>query len=68
LRHTEGEGLLEHHVPEVTSQVTFSIGLNAMVGYQRSRLAIEYWHQSNAGLGDVNIGLDMLVFMGGWAF
>ena len=63
-----GVGLLEHHVPEVSSQVNVSLGLNAMVGYQRSRLAVEYWHQSNAGLGAANVGLDLLALMGGWAF
>lgn len=63
-----GVGLLDRHVHEVSSQVNFSLGLNAMLGFRRSRVAVEYWHHSNAGLGRQNAGLDMLALMGGWAF
>jgi len=63
-----GVGVLDQHVPELTSQVNFSLGAQIIGGYQRVRLALEYWHQSNAFLGSTNAGLDMITIMGGWAF
>jgi len=63
-----GVGYFDHAVPELSSQVNFSLGAQVLVGYRRARVAFEYWHQSNAYLGDVNAGLDMLAFTGGWQF
>lgn len=63
-----GGAVLPYHVPELTSTVNFSLGLQTMVGYDHARFSIEYWHQSNAGLGEINGGLDMLTVMGGWSF
>lgn len=63
-----GVGYLSQHVPEVSSRVNFDLAASVIVGYKQSRLAVEYWHQSNAGLGDRNAGLDMLAMMGGMVF
>lgn len=63
-----GVGVIEHHVPELSTRVNFSLGLQASVGYQRGRVAVEYWHQSNAHTGTHNAGLDLLAIMGGWVF
>ena len=63
-----GVGYLDHHVPELTSHVNFSLGAQILIGYGSARMAVEYWHQSNAGLGDHNAGLDMLAISGGWRF
>ncbi len=63
-----GVGVLEHHVPELSTRVNFSLGLQLSAGYQRGRIAVEYWHQSNAHTGTHNAGLDLLAIMGGWVF
>lgn len=63
-----GVGLLDHHVPELTSTVNFDLAATVAIGYNHSRIAVEYWHQSNAGLGDRNAGLDMVAIMGGLSF
>lgn len=63
-----GGAILPYHVRELTSTVNFSLGLQTTVGYDRARVALEWWHQSNAFLGGCNAGLDFLALMGGWAF
>jgi hypothetical protein len=63
-----GGAILPSHVRELTSPVNFSLGLQTTIGYQHARVALEYWHQSNASLGHRNAGLDMVAVMGGWAF
>lgn len=63
-----GGAVLPTHVRELTSTVNFSLGVQATVGYDHARIALEYWHQSNANLGARNIGLDMVAVMGGWSF
>lgn len=63
-----GVGALDHHVPELSTRVNFSLGLQVSAGYQRGRVALEYWHQSNANTGLHNAGLDLLAVMGGWVF
>jgi hypothetical protein len=55
-------------VPELSSTANFSLGGQLALGYQRTQINLGYWHISNAGLGDVNTGLDMLTVMGGWAW
>jgi hypothetical protein len=63
-----GVAFLPRHVPELTSTVNFSLGLQGTIRYDRVNVSAEYWHQSNAGLGSTNAGLDMLAVMGGWTF
>ena len=55
-------------VYELPSQTQFSLGASLLMGYQQWRVAMEYWHLSNAGLAEPNIGLDLLVLSRGWAF
>lgn len=63
-----GVGYLDHHVPELASRVNFSLGFHIMAGYERYRLGVVYWHQSNAELGYPNAGLDMVAVMTGLHF
>ena len=63
-----GVGFLDHAVPELSTTTNFSLGLQALMGYGNARVGLEYWHLSNAGLGSVNAGLDMLVLQAGWVF
>lgn len=63
-----GVGYLYDRVPELSGQVNFSLGASVMVGYQRSRVAVEYWHQSNACLGSQNAGVDVIGLMAGISF
>lgn len=46
----------------------FEVGAQILVGYEDFRVGLEYWHLSNAGLRQPNIGLDMLVVQTGWRF
>lgn len=46
--------------PELPMRTQFEIGGGLLVGYQKYRVGVEYWHLSNAGLRDPNIGLDMV--------
>lgn len=63
-----GVAQLPHAVPELASTTNFSTGMQVWVGYQTWRMGVEYWHQSNAGFGTPNVGLDLLVFTGGLQF
>lgn len=63
-----GGAVLPSHVSELTSTVNFSLGFQSAIGYDSSRFALEYWHQSNAGLGTTNAGLDLVAVLGGWVF
>lgn len=63
-----GGAYLPEHVKELQSQVNFSLSFESLIAYGQSRLAVEYWHQSNAQLGKSNAGLDMIALMGGWVF
>ena len=55
-----GGAALPYSVPELSTQYNFSLGAQAMIGYDQGRLSLEYWHMSNAGLGSTNAGLDLL--------
>jgi hypothetical protein len=63
-----GVGFLDHTVPELSTPVNFSLGLQLLARYEWATIATEYWHQSNAGLGSVNAGLDLIAVMGGVSF
>lgn len=54
-----------HELP-MTAQ--FEVGWQLLVGYGNYRAGLEYWHLSNAGIQQPNIGLDMLVVQTGWRF
>lgn len=53
---------------ELPMQGQFEVGAQVLVGYQAFRAGLEYWHLSNAGIQQPNIGLDMLVVQTGWRF
>lgn len=53
---------------ENATRLNFSLGAQLMGGYDRYRLAVEFWHLSNAGLAQPNYGLDMLSILTGVAF
>ena len=53
---------------ELPMQTQFETGVQVLVGYEQLRFGVEWWHMSNAGLQQPNIGLDMLVFQSGWGF
>jgi hypothetical protein len=55
-------------VLEQQSKGNFSLSTQALVGYKQYRIGIEYWHQSNAGLGTHNAGIDVLALTTGWRF
>lgn len=63
-----GAGYVTQPVPEVQSQINFDLTASFVLGYKQSRVAVEYIHQSNAGLGDRNAGLDIVAVMGGMSF
>ena len=54
-------------VYELPAQTQFQLGLGLLVGYQSWRIGIEYFHLSNAGLVQPNIGLDLLALSVGLA-
>jgi hypothetical protein len=53
---------------EIPMQGQFEVGAQFLGGYENYRMGLEYWHLSNAGLQEPNIGLDMLVIQTGWRF
>ncbi len=58
----------DHHVYELPSQTQFELGFGLMAGWHQWRLAVSYWHLSNAGLAQPNIGLDLIAVQTGWSF
>lgn len=63
-----GFSFVDHPEPALPLGTQFELGLQLLGGYQRTRLGLEYWHLSNAGLKSPNIGMDFLVLQVGWAF
>lgn len=64
-------GALED-VKELPMEIQFGIGAQLLVGYKDFRLGIEEWHASNARLhhtkSSPNLGTDLVLVTGGWAF
>ena len=63
-----GLSYVDHPEPALPLRTQFEVGLQLLFGYDRWRLGVEYWHLSNAGLKEPNIGLDLLVVQSGWTF
>ena len=63
-----GVGMIDHPLPELSTTTNFSLGLQLLARYEFVTLGTEYWHQSNAGMGERNAGLDMIAVMGGVSF
>jgi len=53
---------------ELPMTYQFEVGGQVLLGYDRYRVGLEYWHLSNAGLTPHNLGLDMLIIQTGWRF
>lgn len=53
---------------ELPMQYQFEIGGQLLLGYNRYRIGVEWWHLSNAGLTPHNVGLDMLLIQTGVQF
>ena len=63
-----GVGMIDQPLPELSTTTNFSLGLQLLARYEFLTLGTEYWHLSNAGLGERNTGLDMIALMGGVSF
>lgn len=53
---------------ELPSRTNFSLSLQALIGYERYRVGVEYWHLSNGGTRGQNIGLDLMSALAGVTF
>lgn len=53
---------------ELPATAQFEVGAQFLLGYEQFRVGLEYWHLSNAGMQEPNIGLDMLIIQTGWRF
>lgn len=63
-----GLSYVDHPEPSLPLRTQFELGLQVLGGYQQTRIGLEYWHLSNAGLRSPNIGMDFLILQAGWAF
>lgn len=63
-----GLAYVAEDVWEQARRTNFGLGVQVMGGYRRFRMAVEWWHVSNAGMGSPNAGLDMLAVLTGWAW
>lgn len=63
-----GLSYADHPVPELPMRTQFELGAQVLLGYDRYRLAVDYWHLSNAELQKPNTGLDMIGLMVGVTF
>ena len=53
---------------ELPMRGQFEVGAQLLLGWNQFRVGVEYWHLSNAGLQQPNIGLDMLILQTGLVF
>lgn len=63
-----GVSYVDHAVHELPQRLQFEVGAQLVGGYDRYRIGLEYWHLSNAGMRDPNIGVDLLVLQTGISF
>ncbi len=63
-------GLSATSIPrrELPSDKQFELGAQLLFGYNRARIGVDYWHLSNAGTKDPNIGVDTVGVVVGWVF
>jgi hypothetical protein len=63
-------GLSYSSIPrwELPAEKQFELGAQLMFGYGQWRVGLDYWHLSNAGLKEPNIGIDMIGIVTGWSF
>jgi hypothetical protein len=63
-----GFSATDHTNRNLPQGVQFEVGLQFLIGIEQYRLALDYWHLSNAGITDPNIGMDLLGVLVGYAF
>jgi hypothetical protein len=63
-----GLSYVDHTVYELPQRAQFEVGAQALVEYKRMVMGVEYWHLSNAGMTQPNIGMDFLILQTGWRF
>lgn len=57
-----------HHYRELPLHTQFEVGGELQFAYGQVTVGYKYWHLSNAGLRDKNIGLDMGALLVGYSF
>ena len=63
-----GVSYVDHPVEALPLRTQFELGTQLLLGYDRWRVGVEYWHLSNAGLRQPNTGLDLLEVLTGIVF
>jgi hypothetical protein len=63
-----GLSYADHPIETLPLRKQFELGAELHLGYKQARVGLSYWHLSNAGLRQPNIGLDMFIIQAGWAF
>ena len=63
-----GLSYVDHPVYELPMRTQFELGTQLLFGYDRWRGGVGYWHLSNGGMKDPNIGVDLLEVLTGWRF
>jgi len=63
-----GFSYVDHPEPSLPMRAQFEVGAQLLIGHGQWRAGVEYWHLSNAGLEQPNIGMDFLILQTGWAF
>lgn len=53
---------------ELPLRTNFSVSGQLLLGYEPYVMGVTYWHMSNAGLRQPNVGLDLLALQVGWTF
>lgn len=56
------------HYRELPLHTQFEVGGEVHLAYGEYTLALKYWHLSNAGLRDKNLGLDMGALLVGYSY
>lgn len=59
---------VDHENRNLPLGTQFELGGQMLVGYDRYRFAVDYWHLSNAGIKKPNLGMDTFSVMVGVAF
>lgn len=63
-----GLSYADHQEDTLPLKKQFELGIGVLAGFKKVRIGVEYWHLSNAGLRQPNIGVDLWIIQAGWAF
>lgn len=61
-----GLSYTDHTMIELPLKVQFELGAQLLLGYDRYRVGLDWWHLSNAGLKQPNYGVDTWALMVGY--